>query len=264
MKQNTTKFNVQDNAKDNVKSTAQSISALILAGGQSQRFNYIDKGLIPFLQKPMIEHVLERIAPQVTYVSISCNRHTEQYRSIIQNYYQVSHQVSHQVNQKEAAQASAAPPICISDKTNDPLQGPLAGVSAYLEHCHSDTIFICSTDMPLIDRNIVQQLSNAMHQFNADACYPVDENGHHYLAVLIKRSAATNALQQLLASSATTSMKTAKKTKVYAIKNWLNQIKSHQILIDSHAIGFADINNAADMTLIEDKVEQKLNVKADF
>ena len=264
MKQNTTKFNVQDNVKDNVqdtvKNTAQSISALILAGGQSQRFNYSDKGLIPFLQKPMIEHVLERIAPQVTYVSISCNRHTEQYRSIIQNYYQVSHQF----NQKEPVQASAAPPICISDKSNDPLQGPLAGVSAYLEHCQSDTMFICSTDMPLIDRNIVQQLSNAMHQFSADACYPVDENGHHYLAVLIKRSAAINALQQLLASSATTSMKTTKKTKVYAIKNWLNQINSHQILIDSHAIGFADINNAADMTLIEDKVEQKINAKADL
>ena len=92
----------------------------------------------------------------------------------------------------------------------------------------------------------------------------MDENGHHYLAVLVKRSAAINALQQLLASSATKSMKTTKKTKIYAIKNWLNQINSHQILIDSHAIGFADINNAADMTLIEDKVEQKLNAKADL
>lgn len=258
MKQNTTKFNVQDNVhQDNV---VQSISALILAGGQSQRFNYNDKGLIQFLQKPMIVHVVERIAPQVTYVSISCNRHIEQYRSIIQNYYQVSHQF----NQKEPAQPSAAPPICISDKINDPLQGPLAGVSAYLEHCQSDTIFICSTDMPLIDRNIVQQLSSAMHQSNADACYPMDENGHHYLALLIKRSAATNALQQLLDTPASASKKTAKKIKVYSIKNWLNQIKSHQIFIDSHAIGFADINNAADLALTEDKIEQKLNLKANL
>lgn len=245
------------------KSNTQTIGALILAGGQSQRFNYNDKGLIQFLQKPMIEHVLERIAPQATYVSISCNRHMAEYCSIYKNYYQSSQKH----NQKAPIQApeattSLVPPICIKDKANSPFQGPLAGVSAYLEHCESDIIFICSTDMPLIDRNIVQQLSNAMHQFSADACYPIDENGHHHLALLIKRSAASNALQQLLATSTIENNKTGKKTKVHSIKNWLNQIKSQQILIDSHAIGFADINNAAEMALTEDRIEQKASLKA--
>ena len=233
-------------SKPAIKSATQSTSALILAGGQSQRFNYNDKGLIHFLNRPMIAHVFERIAPQVTSISISCNRNSVQYQSIYKDYYQ-----------KTGIQpTSTAVPICFKDQSESPLQGPLAGIASYLEYGDSDTIFICSCDMPLIPFDIVQQLFDAMNESATDASYPVDENGQHHLALLIKRSAAVDALQQLMTTVDTETYNPERKTKTHSIKNWLNQINSHKMLINSHATAFADINSVTDMALIEQKTEQ--------
>ncbi|MBT5923529.1 MAG: NTP transferase domain-containing protein [Cellvibrionales bacterium] len=233
-------------SKPAIKSATQSTSALILAGGQSQRFNYNDKGLIHFLNRPMIAHVFERIAPQVTSISISCNRNSVQYQSIYKDYYQ-----------KTGIQpTSTAVPICFKDQSESPLQGPLAGIASYLEYGDSDTIFICSCDMPLIPFDIVQQLFDAMNESATDASYPVDENGQHHLALLIKRSAAVDALQQLMTTVDTETHNPERKTKTHSIKNWLNQINSHKMLINSHATAFADINSVTDMALIEQKTEQ--------
>ena len=233
-------------SKPAIKSATQSTSALILAGGQSQRFNYNDKGLIHFLNRPMIEHVFERIAPQVTSISISCNRNSVQYQSIYKDYYQKT----------RIQPTSTAVPICFKDQSESPLQGPLAGIASYLEYGDSDTIFICSCDMPLIPFDIVQQLFDAMNESATDASYPVDENGQHHLALLIKRSAAVDALQQLMTTVDTETYNPERKTKTHSIKNWLNQINSHKMLINSHATAFADINSVTDMALIEQKTEQ--------
>jgi len=233
-------------SKPAIKSATQSTSALILAGGQSQRFNYNDKGLIHFLNRPMIAHVFERIAPQVTSISISCNRNSVQYQSIYKDYYQ----------RTGIQPTSTAVPICFKDQSESPLQGPLAGIASYLEYGDSDTIFICSCDMPLIPFDIVQQLFDAMNESATDASYPVDENGQHHLALLIKRSAAVDALQQLMTTVDTETYNPERKTKTHSIKNWLNQINSHKMLINSHATAFADINSVTDMALIEQKTEQ--------
>ena len=238
---------------------ALTIAALILAGGQSQRFDYSDKGLIPFLNKPMIAHVIERIAPQVTSISINCNRNSAEYQSIYADYYRKPDIQPDLVEKVVAATSSLSlttAPACFKDKSESPLQGPLAGIASFLDFGDSDTIFVCSCDMPMIPHNIVQQLFNAMSQSGADASYPVDEKGHHHLALLIKRSAAVNALQPLLAASEVENSPLEQKTKKHSIKNWLNQINTQQILVSSHSIGFADINSMSEMALIEQKTQR--------
>ena len=237
------------------------IEALILAGGQSQRFNYNDKGLIHFLNRPMIAHVIERIAPQVTSISISCNRNSAEYQSIYADYYQKIDAQSSTSPQAKSITKSittsiSTAPTCFKDKSESLLQGPLVGIASFLDYGESDTIFICSCDMPMIPRDIVQQLFNAMDQSGADASYPVDENGHHHLALLIKRSAAVNALQTLKAVSELENSHLERKTKTHSIKNWLNQINTHPILVNSHNIDFADINSITDMALIEQKTQR--------
>ena len=239
------------------------ISALILAGGQSQRFNANDKGLINFMDKPMVQHVLERVAPQVASVSISCNRHIDQYRSIHQHFYQhfsQNNDIDHHLDINLQTSSTA----CIEDKDTIELQGPLAGIFAYLEDCHSELVFICSCDTPMIPRDIVQQLLNSLTHDNADVSYPVDENGHHHLALLVKPSAARAALQQLLEESKTKSDSPNRKTKVHSIRNWLNRLKSQQIIVDSQAIGFADINSATELAAIEQKKPSAKEVQAWF
>ena len=56
------------------------ISAVILAGGRGARMGGADKGLLPLGGKPMIAHVIERLAPQVGTLLICANRNLEAYR----------------------------------------------------------------------------------------------------------------------------------------------------------------------------------------
>jgi molybdopterin-guanine dinucleotide biosynthesis protein A len=49
------------------------ILGVILAGGQAHRMGGMDKALVPLAGRPLVAHVLDRIAPQVERVLISAN-----------------------------------------------------------------------------------------------------------------------------------------------------------------------------------------------
>ncbi|MBO0763302.1 MAG: molybdenum cofactor guanylyltransferase MobA [Hyphomicrobiaceae bacterium] len=51
----------------------QSVTGVILAGGQSRRMGGGDKGLLDLAGKPMLAHVTARLAPQVGRVAINAN-----------------------------------------------------------------------------------------------------------------------------------------------------------------------------------------------
>jgi molybdopterin-guanine dinucleotide biosynthesis protein A len=55
-------------------------TALILCGGRATRMGGVDKPLQAFLGRPLVEHVIERVAPQTGgRVLISANRHRDAY-----------------------------------------------------------------------------------------------------------------------------------------------------------------------------------------
>lgn len=56
-------------------------SWVILAGGQASRMGGKDKGLIELNQKPLIEHVIERLSPQTPRILINANRNQDAYRA---------------------------------------------------------------------------------------------------------------------------------------------------------------------------------------
>ena len=53
------------------------ITGIILAGGLGRRMGNVDKGLQLLRGKPMVQHVLERFAPQVDEVLINANRNPD-------------------------------------------------------------------------------------------------------------------------------------------------------------------------------------------
>jgi molybdopterin-guanine dinucleotide biosynthesis protein A len=55
------------------------VSGIVLAGGQGSRMGGVDKGLQPFRGRPMVAHVIERLAPQVDELLINANRNPEAY-----------------------------------------------------------------------------------------------------------------------------------------------------------------------------------------
>jgi molybdopterin-guanine dinucleotide biosynthesis protein A len=55
------------------------VSGIILAGGQGRRMGGVDIGLQPLRGKPMVEWVLERLAPQVDEIVINANQNVASY-----------------------------------------------------------------------------------------------------------------------------------------------------------------------------------------
>lgn len=49
------------------------IAAVVLAGGRGTRMGGRDKALLPLAGRPLVEHVIDRIAPQVDLVALSAN-----------------------------------------------------------------------------------------------------------------------------------------------------------------------------------------------
>jgi molybdopterin-guanine dinucleotide biosynthesis protein A len=58
-----------------------SVTGLILAGGKGSRMGGVDKGLQAFRGKRLVDHVYERLAPQVGGVIINANQNQEAYRT---------------------------------------------------------------------------------------------------------------------------------------------------------------------------------------
>jgi len=59
--------------------SASNITAVILAGGRSQRMNGKNKGLVMFEGQPLIMHVLKRLTPQIHNIVISANEQLDEY-----------------------------------------------------------------------------------------------------------------------------------------------------------------------------------------
>jgi molybdopterin-guanine dinucleotide biosynthesis protein A len=55
------------------QSLAERVSGVILAGGQSRRMGGGDKGLLDLAGRPMLAHVIDRLAPQVGRLVINAN-----------------------------------------------------------------------------------------------------------------------------------------------------------------------------------------------
>jgi len=122
-------------------STAFSITGVILAGGQGQRMGGQDKGLIEYQQRPLIEHVLTTLKPQVDNLVINANRNIEQYRRY-------------------------GYPV-IEDALND-FCGPLAGMLSAMQACNTDYILTAPCDSPTISPQLRQRMMEVLLANQAD------------------------------------------------------------------------------------------------
>lgn len=109
----------------------QNITAVILAGGQGSRLGGVDKGLIQLRQISLVQHVVNRVEPQVTEIIISANRNLDAYTNLGYPVY--------------------------TDEISD-FAGPLAGILKALQHCQSEWLLTIPADSPFIADNLAQRL----------------------------------------------------------------------------------------------------------
>jgi molybdopterin-guanine dinucleotide biosynthesis protein A len=112
--------------------TSEQITGLILAGGRAQRMGGIDKGLIPFQGKALIESAISRLKPQVSTILINANRSITKY--------------SHY-----------GYPV-LMDETPD-FSGPLAGFSVGLKHCKTPYLLTSPCDSPLLPVDLASKMA---------------------------------------------------------------------------------------------------------
>jgi molybdopterin-guanine dinucleotide biosynthesis protein A len=112
--------------------TSEHITGLILAGGRAQRMGGIDKGLIPFHGKALIEFAINRLKPQVSTILINANRSITKY--------------SHY-----------GYPV-LMDETPD-FSGPLAGFSVGLKHCKTPYLLTSPCDSPLLPTDLAVRMA---------------------------------------------------------------------------------------------------------
>lgn len=134
------------------------ISCIVLAGGKSSRMNGIDKGLLVYKGRYLVEHAIAAVSSQVDDIIISANRNIEEYAGF-----------GHRV---------------ITDN-NRRFDGPLAGIISAAPYSRHDWIFIIPCDMPLLPASLVATLA----QHTEDSKLVVISNDNHLqLVFLMHRS----------------------------------------------------------------------------
>lgn len=190
------------------------IYALILAGGQGSRMGGVNKGLVKWQDKPLIDHVIERIAPQVDHIAISANRNLEEY--------------------------SKRSPHVFADARQWQQLGPLAALCTAandLQLATADWLLIVSCDMPKLPPNLVEHfLSVAKRTPLCNAFYAETPVQPQYGVMFIRPQILQSAVPYLYAGMRT-------------IRGWLQQQRARVVNFDSDRY-FVNYNTPEDLEVI--------------
>lgn len=136
------------------------VSSIILAGGRATRMGGIDKGLVLFQQMSLVQHVINRLKPQVDEIFINANREINQYQSL-----------GYHVLQDDIAG----------------FIGPLAGFHLGLSHAKYDYLLTVPCDSPQLPADLVQRLFAALNLHKADIAVASSEGNAHPVFSLCKK-----------------------------------------------------------------------------
>jgi molybdopterin molybdotransferase len=139
----------------------ESITGLILAGGRSSRMGGNDKALLQFKDKRLIDHVFDRLAPQVGGVVINVNQNHEKYKSFGVR--------------------------VVSDAIGN-YAGPLAGLHAGLSVSRRPYLMSVPCDSPFFPDNLAERMFDALQDSVAQIAVVVTGDQPHPVFALARRS----------------------------------------------------------------------------
>jgi molybdopterin-guanine dinucleotide biosynthesis protein A len=187
------------------------ISALILSGGRATRMGGVDKGLVIFQQKPLVQHVIDRLAPQVDEIIINANREIKQYQSL-----------SYPVLQDETAD----------------FIGPLAGFNLGLQHAKHNYLLTVPCDSPLLPLDLAQRLHSSLLNHNADIAVATSDGDAHPVFSLCKKSVLPSLTSYLQQGG----------RKVSA---WQKSLHYIEVDFSDNSDAFYNLNTVEDLTVLE-------------
>jgi molybdopterin-guanine dinucleotide biosynthesis protein A len=195
--------------------TSEHITGLILAGGRAQRMGGIDKGLIPFHGKPLIESAISRLKPQVSAILINANRSITKY--------------SHY-----------GYPV-LMDETPD-FSGPLAGFSVGLKHCKTPYLLTSPCDSPLLPTDLAKNMATELEDNNLELVFASSKEADGKVwsqpVFCLMKSSLQDSLNAFLSKGD------------LKIDRWFKELRSGTVVFESPQ-AFANVNTPEELTALE-------------
>jgi molybdopterin-guanine dinucleotide biosynthesis protein A len=188
-----------------------SVTGIVLSGGRGTRVGGVDKGLLPFRGRTMVEWVLDRIEPQVAEVQISANQNLDRYLAF-----------GHPV---------------LTDRIAG-FAGPLAGLHAGLSVARSDLVMVVPCDSPFLPADLVQRMGESLERAEADVAVAATGDQRHPVFCLC-RASLLNHLTVFLEAGG---------RKVDA---WYAALKVCEVAFDDRSGGFVNINTLEQLRVFE-------------
>lgn len=184
------------------------ITGLVLAGGLGRRMGGIDKGLVELDGRPMVAHVIERLAPQVDTLLINANQNTDRY-------------------------AAFGHPV-VPDRIGG-FAGPLAGLHAGLAAATTPLVVTVPCDSPFLPRDLVARLRNALDANGVQLAVAKTGQQAQPVFSLVRR----DVLDDLSAFLAIGGRK---------IDAWYARLAVVEVSFDDEAAAFANINTREELS----------------
>jgi molybdopterin-guanine dinucleotide biosynthesis protein A len=190
------------------------VSAIILCGGLATRMGGVDKGLIQLQQKSLVEHVINRLTPQVDEILINANREIPQYQTF-------------------------GLPVLADDIAG--YIGPLAGFLLGLQQTKYSHLLTVPCDSPLIPLDLTQRLYENLMSQNAQIAVASSDGNAHPVFSLCKRDVLPS-LQAYVQQGG---------RKVSA---WQKSLRYIEVDFSDQSEAFVNLNTLEDLSTLETKL----------
>ncbi len=174
-----------------------------------------DKGLVKLGGQPMIQHVINRIQPQVNHLLINANRSQRQYAEIGLN--MIEDEIGH-------------------------FDGPLAGFYTAMKYCNTSYLLMTPCDSPFIPNDMVKKLGNKLSEANADISV-VEKNQRLQPVFCLLKSNLIDSLEEFL------------KIGERKIDKWFSKHNMVAVDFSNVSAAFNNINTPEDLMAAEDALK---------
>ena len=183
------------------------ITGIVLAGGQGRRMGSVDKGFVELGGRPLVAHVVERLAPQVRTLIINANQNLGRY-------------------------AAFGFPV-VADAIGG-FAGPLAGLHAGLAAATTPFVATCPCDSPFLPADLVVRLSGAFDAQPIDIAVARTFAQPHPVFALARRSVLPHLARFLDGGGR-------------KIDAWYASLPIAEVAFDDEADAFRNINTPAEL-----------------
>lgn len=192
------------------------ITGAVLAGGRARRMGGEDKGLIEVAGRPMVEHVVGALRPQVDSVLINANRNLDAYREL--------------------------GCTVVADTLGD-FAGPLAGMASVMQAATTTYVLTAPCDSPLVSERLAELLYASLDAEDAELAVAHDGERMQPVFALLRRDLCQSIVDYLRSGER-------------KIDLWYAQRRVARADLSAYPETFANINTPEDRRRLEARLRE--------